>query len=449
MTEPTEVTPSPVAATSTQEGDVRARWAWTEPAVWTERMLTALEQGVKGGKWYSLIDKVWHPANLEAAWRAVQANGGAGGVDHQTVARFGRHVSQELTSLATALRDDRYCPYGVRRVYIPKPGSQERRPLGIPTVRDRVVQAALRQVLEPIFEALFAPTSYGFRPGRGCKDALREVVRLLDTGDLYIVDVDIRKYFDTIPHELLMARVEERIADGRVLALIRQFLSQGVMEQGQCTVPEAGTPQGGVISPLLANVYLNPLDHLLLSRGYTAVRYADDMVVLCRTREEAEAVLSLLRQWMADAGLALHPEKTRIVDMTPSGAFFDFLGYRFKRTGARIIRFPRPKSTGKLRDTIRSLTRRTNGHAMPDIVRRLNPVLRGWFLYFQHSHANVFVSLDGWVRMRLRSILRKRHHLSGRGRGRDHQRWPTVFFAAQGLFSLATAHGLACQSGRR
>jgi len=412
-------------------------------------MLTALEQGVKGGKWFSLIDKVWHPANLEAAWHAVQANGGAGGVDHQTVARFGRHVDQELASLGKALREGRYRPHGIRRVYIPKPGSAEKRPLGIPTVRDRVVQAALRQALEPIFEAHFAPTSYGFRPGRGCRDALREVVRLLDAGYLFVVDVDIRKYFDTIPHEPLMARVEEHIADGRVLTLIRQFLTQGVMDQGQILEPEAGTPQGGVISPLLANVYLNPLDRLLLRAGHAALRYADDMVILCRTRAEAAAALDLLRQWLTAAGLELHPEKTRIVELTAPGTFFDFLGYRFKRTQRRIVHFPRPKSERTLRDTIRPLTRRTSGHSLPEIIRRVNPALRGWFGYFQHSLANVFPPLDGWVRMRLRSILRKRHRRRGRGRGRDHQRWPDAFFADLGLFSLAAAHAAACQSARR
>jgi len=412
-------------------------------------MLTALDNGVKGGKWFSLIDKVWTPANLLAAWRQVQANQGAAGADHQTIARFGRHLAQELASLGAALRENRYCPYGVRRVYLPKPGSQEKRPLGIPTVRDRVVQAALRQVIEPIFEALFAPSSYGFRPGRGCKDALREVVRLLNAGYLYIVDVDIRKYFDSIPHAALLARVAAQIADGRVLTLIRQFLTQGVLEQGRYTVPAAGTPQGGVISPLLANVYLNPLDHHLLALGYASVRYADDLVILCRTREEAAAALAHLRDWLTEAGLALHPEKTRIVDLTVSGACFDFLGYRFKRTAQRIIRFPRPKSVGKLRDTLRPLTRRTNGRSLPDLIRRLNPVLRGWFEYFQHSCANVFPDLDGWVRMRLRSILRKRHRRQGRGRGLDHRRWPNAFFAAQGLFSLTAAHAAACQSARR
>jgi len=449
MTMSTDSTPPTVAATPKQGGDVRARWAWTEPSVWTERMLTALETGVKGGKWFSLIDKVWSPANLDAAWHRVQANGGAGGVDHRTVAQFGSRVAQELGALGMALREDRYSPHGVRRVYIPKPGSAEKRPLGIPTVRDRVVQAALRQVLEPIYEATFAPTSYGFRPGRGCRDALREVARHLDAGHLYIVDVDIRKYFDSIPHEALMARVAEQVADERVLRLLRQFLKQGVMEQGQVTDPEAGTPQGGVISPLLANVYLNPLDHLLAAQGCAAVRYADDMVILCRTPAEAEATLELLRHWITAAGLELHPEKTRIVDMAQVGSFFDFLGYRFKRTRHRLLWFPRPKSLARLRDAVREQTRRTNGRSLAETVRRLNPVLRGWYLYFQHSFANVFPTVDAWVRMRLRSILRKRHHRRGRGRGLDHHRWPNAFFAEQGLFSLAAAHAAACQSVRR
>jgi RNA-directed DNA polymerase len=312
-----------------------------------------------------------------------------------------------------------------------------------------VAQAALRQVVEPILEATFAPTSFGFRPGRGCKAALREVVRRLDAGHLYIVDVDIRKYFDSIPHEPLMARVEDRIADGRVLTLLRQFLVQGVMEEGQYTESVAGTPQGGVISPLLANVYLNPLDHLLIAQGYAAVRYADDMVILCRTRAEAEAALELLRQWLTAAGLELHPEKTRIVDLTQAGAFFDFLGYRFKRTDHRILRFPRPRSVAKLRDAVRPLTRRTNGRSLPETIGRLKPVLRGWFQYFQHSYANVFPDIDRWVRMRLRSILRKRQHRRGRGRGLDHQRWPNAFFATHGLFSLAAAHADAFQSVRR
>jgi RNA-directed DNA polymerase len=275
------------------------------------------------------------------------------------------------------------------------------------------------------------------------------VARLLAEGHLYVVDVDIRKYFDTIPHEPLLARVGKQIADGRVLTLLRQFLKQGVMEQGQYHEPEAGTPQGGVISPLLANVYLDPLDHRLLAAGYAVVRYADDLVIPCRSPEEAAAALDLLREWLTAAGLALHPEKTRIVDMTAIGASFDFLGYRFKRVTRRLIRVPRPKSEAKLRDAIRALTRRTNGRSLPEIIRRTNAVLCGWFGYFQHSCATVFPELDRWVRTRLRAILRKRSRRRGYPRYLDRQRWPNAFFAAHGLFSLAAAHAAACQSARR
>jgi len=413
-------------------------------------MLTALEQGVKGGQWFSLIDKVWRPENLAAAWRRVKKNKGAPGVDHQTIARFEAKLDQELTQLSTELREGRYRPLAVKRTYVPKPGSSEKRPLGVPAVRDRVVQAALEQVIAPIFVATFATTSYGFLPGRDCKGALREVVRLMAGGYRVVVDVDFRKYFDTIPHGPLLALTAERIADTRVLALIRAFVEHGVLEQGQYTEPEAGTPQGGVISPLLANVYLNPLDHLLQRHGYHSLRYADDMVILCRTEAEAQRALDLLKDWSATAGLTLHPEKTRIVDLDVAEASFDFLGYRFKRTReGRHIHFPRPKSAGKLRDTIRELTPRTSGHSMAEIVGSINAVLRGWFNFFKHSYANVFPALDSWIRMRLRSILRKRSKRRGRGRGRDHQRWPNAFFAKLGLFSLATAHAEACQSARR
>lgn len=412
-------------------------------------MLTALEQGVKGGRWFSLMDKVYGAVNLEQAWKQVEANGGAAGVDHQTIARFGRHLARELADVQQALREGRYRPHGVRRVLIPKPGSTERRPLGIPTVRDRVVQAALRQVIEPIFEATFAPSSYGFRPGRGCKDALREVDRLLHAGHLYVVDVDVRKYFDTIPHDRLLAQVSERISDGRVLALIGDFLTQGVLAAGRFTAATAGTPQGGVISPLLANVYLNPLDHLLARQGYRSIRYADDLVILCPTRGQAEAALAQLSAWVQAAGLTLHPEKTRIVAMTESGTSFDFLGYRFKRHGERLLRLPRPRSEASLRDAVRERTRRHHGGSLSAIIASLNPVLRGWFAYFQHAHRTVFPPLDGWVRMRLRSILRVRRGRTGRGRGADHHRWPNAYFAAQGLFSLTTAHATARQSARR
>ena len=259
-----------------QAGEVRARWAWAEPCVWTERMLTALEEGVKGGVWFSLIDKVSAPRVLRWAFEQVKKNGGAAGVDHETTAMYAERSEQHTEYLTRTLKEGSYQPAAVRRVMIPKPGSKEKRPLGIPTVRDRVVEKALQATIEPIFEREFAEHSYGFRPGRGCKDALRRVDQLLKAGYLWVVDADLQKYFDTIPHEPLMRLIEEKIADGRVLKLISKYLEQGVLEDMRYWQPETGTPQGAVISPLLSNIYLNPLDHLLAASGIEMVRYADD-----------------------------------------------------------------------------------------------------------------------------------------------------------------------------
>jgi RNA-directed DNA polymerase len=425
-------------------GGVRARWAWVEPEVWTERMLTALEQGVKGNKWFRLIDKVYALPNLRKAFEKVKANGGAAGVDHVTVEEFERHREANLEKLSQALREGSYRPQAIRRVWIPKPGSKEKRPLGIPTVRDRVVQAALRAVLEPIFERDFAAHSYGFRPNRGCKDALRRVDALLKTGYNWVVDVDLQSYFDTIPHAALTDRVREKVADGRVLGLLEAFLTQKVMETAEGWTPEEGTPQGAVISPLLANLYLNPLDHHMEENGAEMVRYADDSVVLCRSEAEARGTLEQVRQWTASAGLKLHPVKTRMVDATQEGGF-DFLGYHFERG----YRWPREKSLKKFKETIRAQTRRHQGQSLAAIVTDLNRSLRGWFEYFKHSHRTTFPGLDKWLRMRLRSILRRRQGRQGWGRGLDHQRWPNAFFAEQGLFSLAAAHALVCQPSRR
>ena len=440
-----ESKPAAVPAMATQAGEVRARWAWAEPAVWTERMLTALEQGVKGGKWFSLIDKVCRPTNLRNAFARVKANQGAAGVDHQTIEMFEQHLEANLERLAISLKDGSYRPQALRREWIPKPGSKEKRPLGIPTVRDRVVQTAMRAVLEPIFERIFAAYSYGFRPGRGCKDALRRVNYLLQQGYNWVVDADLKSYFDTIPFKPLLARVEEQVADGAVLALIEAYLHQGVLETMRYWEPEAGTPQGAAISPLLSNIYLNPLDQLLAQQGIEMVRYADDFLILCRSEAEAQRALDLVQQWTEQAGLTLHPEKTRLVDANQEGGF-DFLGYHFERG----YKWPRKKSLTKLKDKLRGITKRNNGQSLQVIISRVDRVTKGWFGYFRHSHYTTFKPLDQWLRMRLRSILKKRSNRRGRARTlRDHQRWPNAFFAAQGLFSLAQAHALLRQSSRR
>jgi len=439
----TEETASAVPEGAKRDAERRARWAWTEPAVWTARMLTALEEGVKGGKWFSLIDKVLSLQNLKAAFVEVRRNGGGAGVDHVTIEKFEAHLEENLRRLHEELRAETYQPQAIRRVLIPKPGSPEKRPLGIPTVRDRVVQAALRHVLEPIFEREFAAHSYGFRPNRGCKDALRRVDQLLKAGYRFVVDADLKGYFDSIPHEPLLAKVAERVSDGRVLTLVESFLHQAVMETARSWTPEAGTPQGAVISPLLSNIYLNPLDHLAEQRGYEMVRYADDFVILCQTSEEAHAALAMVAEWTQAVGLTLHPTKTRIADADTEG--FDFLGYRFHKGR----KWPRKKSEKKLKDAIRAQTKRTSGHSLTTVITGLNPRLRGWFEYFKHCYRTTYASLDSWIRGRLRAILRWRKGLRGRARGIDHQRWPNAFFTEQGLFSLAAAHARTAQSARR
>jgi RNA-directed DNA polymerase len=406
-------------------------------------MLTALEQGVKGGQWFSLIDKVHPERTLHAAFAQVAANKGAAGVDHVTVKKFADRLEANLKKLSEELRSGRYRPQQIRRHYIPKPGSKEKRPLGIPTVRDRVVQTAALMALEPIFEHDFAEHSYGFRPKRGCKDALRRVDELLKAGHTYVVDADLKSYFDTIPHDRLMALVGQKVSDGRVLSLIESFLKQGVLDGLREWTPEEGSPQGGCISPLLSNIYLNPLDHLMAEQGFEMVRYADDFVILCRSPEEAARALAVVQQWTTEASLKLHPEKTKIVDAT--AVSFDFLGYRF--VGG--LRLPRPKSMQKLKDAIRAKTKRTSGKSLPAIILDLTPTLRGWFEYFKHSQKTTFRELDGWIRMRLRSILRKRRGRKGRGRGSDHQRWPNAFFAKHGLYSLTAARAMVGQSSSR
>lgn len=427
-----------------QAGEVRARWAWAEPCVWTERMLTALEVGVKGGKWFSLIDKVSAPRMLLRSFEQVKKNGGAAGVDHQTIAMYEQRLEQHTEYLARTLKEGSYQPAAVRREWIPKPGSKEKRPLGIPTVRDRVVEKALQATMEPIFERDFAEQSYGFRPGRGCKDALRRVDQLLKQGQKWVVDADLKSYFDTIPHEQLLSRIEEKIADGRVLELICKYLKQGVLEEMRQWQPEAGTPQGAVISPLLSNIYLDPLDQLMAASGFEMVRYADDFVVLCCSEAEARSALAMVQQWTAAAGLRLHPEKTRIVDTTQPGGF-EFLGYHFE-SGRRT---PRKKSLKKFKDTIRAKTKRNSGQSLQVIIANINRTAKGWYAYFKHSHLYTFRPLDQFIRVRLRSILRRRSGRRGIASGSESVRWTNAYFAQQGLFSLLSARVKLRQSLRR
>lgn len=432
-----------VPQSATRGTEAHARWAWVEAAVWTAPMLAALESGVKGGRWYSLMDKVVADKTLRAAWQRVQANRGAHGVDGMSVQRFAANAEKYLGELAQELKEGSYQPEPVRRVEIPKAAGGTR-PLGIPAVKDRVVQAALKLVIEPIFEQEFANTSYGFRPQRGCKDALRQVDQHLKAQRVWVVDADLKAYFDSIDQERLMALIERRISDGRVLALVRQFLRQDIMQGLVRWTPTSGTPQGAVISPLLANVYLHELDVQMRAAGYEMVRYADDFVVMCATEPQARAALAAIEAWTAAVGLQLHPDKTKVGNCLRPGEGFEFLGYRFE-AGRRHVR---KKSLLALRERVRAKTRRTSGASLAQIVEALNPVLRGWFAYFKHAHVSTFGPLDAFVRRRLRSILCTRAHVSYvyHRSYANHRRWPNAFFAGLGLFTLHEARLAACQS---
>ena len=373
-----------------QGREVPPKWEWTEASVWTERMLVTLERGIKGGKWFSLIDKVWKRENLQSAAQKVACGKSPKKPDGRKCRRYLEQSAWRLPRLQEKLKQGQYEPQPAQRVWIPKLGSKEMRPLGIPPVENRVVEMAIRNVIEPIFEHDFAEHSYGFRPGRGAKDALRRVQGLLNSGKVWVVDADIKGYFDNIPQDQLMAAVKERISDGALLELIERFLKQGVMESGKGWTPTlTGTPQGAVISPLLANIYLNPLDHLMIREGRAMVRYADDFVILCGSKEEAEDTLARIRQWMEAAGLTLHPTKTRIVDASQKGGF-DFLGYHFERG----YRWPRKKSLEKFREAIRAKTRKLRSGSMSEIIGEVNQTLRGWFEYFKHSWRTTFTAKE-------------------------------------------------------
>ena len=435
MDRPSQKQPATVAAMPKAAGANTAgatKLSLGSSAVWTERMLATLERGITGGKWHSLIDKVWEESHLQMAAQAVIAREGSAGVDGESCQTLERNLGKITAVLHRQLKEERYKPLPVKRVWIPKAGTNEKRPLGIPAVRDRVVQTALLYVLEPIFERDFSPHSFGFRPERKASQAVERIERLLEKGLVWVVDADVKGYFDSIPKERLIDLVARKVADGRVLGLLRAYLEQGVMESGQGWQPtEGGTPQGAVISPLLANIYLDPLDHEMAGKGREMTRYADDFIVQCGSQKEAEQVLEELKAWMSAAGLTLHPEKTRIVDAREPGGF-DFLGWHFERGH----KWPREKSQQRLRETVRQQTARNDGRAMRVIIGALNRRLRGWGQYFRGGVVDVPARLDAWVRMRLRSIQRRRDKRKGRGHGQDHNRYPNHHWVELGLISL-------------
>jgi RNA-directed DNA polymerase len=361
-------------------------------------------EGVNGSKrrrWYSLIDKVWAMPNLEEAYREVKRNRGVAGIDGVTIEVFGSQLEYNLGVLQQELRTKTYKPKPVKRVFIPKADGTQR-PLGIPTVRDRVVQAAVRRILEPIFEETFMDCSFGFRPGRNAHMALGKIRRDLMDGYVYVIEVDLKSYFDTIPHNKLIAEVWEEVVDGSLLRLIQSFLQAGVMEGGSYRLSEQGTPQGGVISPLLANIYLNPLDKLMTERGHRMTRYADDFVICCKSRKGAERVLkSVIRFLEQELGLKVHPDKTRIVNNLEEA--FVFLGYEFK---SGFWMAPSAKAMKKFKKRVKEITRRNQTVNVENLVKKkLNPYLRGWGNYFGHGDVKSrFAILDSWIRRRLRMV---------------------------------------------
>lgn len=446
QSKPTQV-PRAQQVGKTRSQGTHPLWRTANTCVWTPRMLTTLLEGVEGGKWFRLVDKVFAQRNLLTSFQQVAENDGAAGVDHVTVEHFAKRLPESIGELSERLRAGTFTPQAIRRVAIAKPGTNETRPLGIPTVRDRIVQTAIVNVIEPIFERDFAEQSYGFRPERGCQDALRRVDELLKDGYVHVADADLKGYFDSIPHDRLMDRLREKIADGSVLRLIEDFLKAPIRDGEEEWTPQTGAPQGAVLSPLLSNIYLDPLDHLLADAGLQMVRYADDFVILARTVHEAQKALELVRNWVAENELVLHPTKTHLVDIRTEG--FDFLGYHFATTRKGIRHWVRDKSVESLKESIRTKTKRTSGHSMTSIIADVNRTLRGWFAYFKHSRPFVFTPLDRFVRQRLRAILRKRSHRRGCAKGLDYHRWPNAYFAEQGLFSLVAAHESACQSSPR
>jgi group II intron reverse transcriptase/maturase len=389
-----------------------------------QRTLYRAAKADPGRRFHALYDKVYRRDVLERAWALVRANRGAAGVDRQTITDVERYgIAKLLDELAADLKDGSYRPLAARRVFIPKPGRpSEQRPLSIPTVRDRVVQAALKTVIEPIFEADMLECSYGFRPGRSAQDALQVLIDEAWGGRRWVAESDISNCFGEIPHSGLMSAIEERIVDRHVLKLVRAMLRTGVMEDGAITREVTGTPQGGVISPCLCNVYLHRLDRQWAQRGRgVLVRFADDLLVMCRTRAEAEAALASLRAILAELGLQLKDAKTRIVHLTEGGEGVDFLGFHHRwvrATRARhvmfLARWPSRRAMQHARDRVREITARER-LLLPieGIVQDLNRYLRGWAGYFRYGNsARHFDLIELHAHNRLALFVAKRHQRS-------------------------------------
>jgi RNA-directed DNA polymerase len=379
-------------------------------------------------KVHSLIDKVYKRKNLEIAWEKVKANRGSGGVDGLSLTAFEEQLSQQLERLQRELKEDTYQPQPVRQVPIPKVGNPgEFRTLGIPTIYDRVCQQALLNRLEPIFEPVFDDANFGYRRGRSTKDALRKVWKEIKSGQEWIVDADLKDFFGSVDHEKLLTLVAQRVADGRVLRLIRAMLKAGSYGRGRLFPTERGTPQGGIVSPLLSNILLTPFDREMRRKGYWLTRYADDWVITCRTAAEAQAAVDAARRILKQLGVELHPQKTRIVHVRHG---FEFLGYKIKRgvrklylppsqirseaRGGALYAYPREKSIRRFMDQVRQRTKRKVPLSTPELIAELNPLLRGWGEYYKRAHVRrLFNRLDRWIVRRIWSHRSKRWRNGG------------------------------------
>jgi group II intron reverse transcriptase/maturase len=373
-------------------------------------------------KVHSLIDKVYKRKNLEMAWEKVKANRGSGGVDGQTLKTFEEQLDPQLDRLQSELTEETYKPQPVRQVPIPKAGKPgEFRTLGVPTIYDRVCQQALLNRLEPIFEPVFDEANFGYRRGRSTKDAMRKVWKEIQSGREWIVDADLKDFFGSVDHEKLLTLVAQRIADGRVLRLIRAMLKAGSYGKGRLFPSERGTPQGSVVSPLLSNILLTPFDQEMRSKGFQLTRFADDWVITCHSEAEAHAAIAVALRILKELGVELHPQKTRVVHVQHG---FEFLGYKIKRgkrlklssdkirstarSGA-LYAFPREKSINRFMDQVRALTRRRVPLKTKELIERLNPILRGWGNYYKKAHVRkLFNRLNRWIVRRIWSHRFKR-----------------------------------------